>query len=556
MLMNKARAAKATKAPEKPKPAENEIPEVSDFLKDRDYAGAIALLEFKRQQSPSDVSNLEWLAYAYFHAGDPEKALDTYRYLLRRESDPDPTYHTFAAACLFYLGQYDEAEEEAKKGPKTKLHTRVLFHCAHKQNDEAKLMTYHQQLTDSVEDQLSLASIHYLRSHFQEATDIYKRLLLENREHLALNVYVALCYCKLEYYDVSLEILNVYLQSYPDSPLAINLKACNHFRLYNGAAAEAELKKLQDHVGKGGSFEDNDLIRHNLVVFRGGENAMKVLPPLRGFPPEAKLNLVVHYLRNGKPHDAFTIVKEIEPSTPTEYILKGVTHAIIGQQEQDGAEHLKMAQQCFQIVGSSSSECDTIPGRQSMASCFFLLKQFEDVLTYLKSVADFCGEDDAFHWNYGIATAATGDYKTAEESFMKIQSPEYRTEYCYLAWMARCFINNGKASLAWELYAEMDTNDESFALLQLIANDCYKVGAFFYATKAFDVLERLNPHTTEYWEGKRGAAAGVFQMVIAGKEAPETLSEVLDMLQYSSNPQVELFVRAITRWGNDNGVRL
>ena len=41
----------------------------------------------------------------------------------------------------------------------------------------------------------------------QEATDIYKRLLLENREYLALNVYVALCYCKLDYYDVSLEIL-------------------------------------------------------------------------------------------------------------------------------------------------------------------------------------------------------------------------------------------------------------------------------------------------------------------------------------------------------------
>ena len=29
--------------------------------------------------------------------------------------------------------------------------------------------------------QLSLASIHYMRSHFQEATDIYKRLLLEHR---------------------------------------------------------------------------------------------------------------------------------------------------------------------------------------------------------------------------------------------------------------------------------------------------------------------------------------------------------------------------------------
>jgi hypothetical protein len=35
---------------------------------------------------------------------------------------------------------------------------------------------------------------------------------LENREDLALNVYVAMCYYKLDYYDVSLEILAVYLQ--------------------------------------------------------------------------------------------------------------------------------------------------------------------------------------------------------------------------------------------------------------------------------------------------------------------------------------------------------
>jgi intraflagellar transport protein 56 len=98
------------------------------------------------------------------------------------------------------------------QGSSTKLQTRILFHCAHKHNDESKLMMYHQQLSETTEDQLSLAAIHYLRSHFQEATDIYKRLLLENREFLALNVYVALCYCKLDYYDVSLEILAVYLQ--------------------------------------------------------------------------------------------------------------------------------------------------------------------------------------------------------------------------------------------------------------------------------------------------------------------------------------------------------
>ena len=46
-----------------------------------------------------------------------------------------------------------------------------------------------------------------------QATDIYKRLLLESRDDLALNVYVAMCYYKLDYYDVSLEILAVFLQA-------------------------------------------------------------------------------------------------------------------------------------------------------------------------------------------------------------------------------------------------------------------------------------------------------------------------------------------------------
>lgn len=42
-------------------------------------------------------------------------------------------------------------------------------------------MSFHQNLEDVTEDQLSLASIHYMRFHYQEAIDIYKRLLLQNR---------------------------------------------------------------------------------------------------------------------------------------------------------------------------------------------------------------------------------------------------------------------------------------------------------------------------------------------------------------------------------------
>jgi intraflagellar transport protein 56 len=46
-----------------------------------------------------------------------------------------------------------------------------------------------------------------------------------------------------------------------------------------------------------------------------------------------------------------------------------------------------------------------------MASCFFLLKQFDDVLVYLKSIKNYFQTDDDFNWNYAIANAYSGDYK-------------------------------------------------------------------------------------------------------------------------------------------------
>lgn len=91
---------------------------------------------------------------------------------------------------------------------------------------------------------VSIANYLDLRNHFEDATEIYKRLLIDNRDYHALNVYVGLCYYKLDYYDVALEILNTYLTKYPNSIIAVNLKACCHYQLYNGKAAEAELKSL------------------------------------------------------------------------------------------------------------------------------------------------------------------------------------------------------------------------------------------------------------------------------------------------------------------------
>jgi intraflagellar transport protein 56 len=149
-----------------------------------------------------------------------------------------------------------------------------------------------------------------------------------------------------------------------------------------------------------------------------------------------------------------------------------------------------------------------------MASCFMLLKQFDDVLIYLTSIQQYSYNDDIFQYNYGVALCAAGRFKEAEEALLAVTSSIFRLEYCYLAHLSRCYIMNGKAREAWKLYIHMESTNttESFAMLILIANDCYKVGAFFFAAKAFDVLGRLEPGT-DYWDGKRGACCGVFQQV-------------------------------------------
>eukprot|EP00392_Amoebophrya_sp_AT5.2_P013244 g13360.t1 len=502
-------------------------PNVHEYLDKCDYVGAQTILAFDKQSTGGENIPM-WLAYAAFHNGDYKVALENYEEIIAKHKSVgkavDPVVFLYMGCCQYALQQYEQAESCAHKceAENNSLKKRLLFHVAHKRNNESLMMQMHSSLSDSCEDQLCLAAVQFLRSHFQEATDMYKRILVDNREHLALNVYIAACYYKLDYYD-----------------------------LYNGKAAEAELKVLQQQ-SETPVFQEHDLLRHNICV----------LPPLLDIIPEARLNLVIYYLKYSQDYEeAYNLIKDLEPSIPREYILKGVVYACLGNsvcfgQKTGSREHLKIAQGLFQLVGASASECDTIPGRQCMASCFFLLKQFEDVLVYLKSIKAYFTSDDDFNWNYGITCANVGEYKEAREAFMMITSEKYRNEFTYLSWLARCYIMNGEPQFAWETYVRMDTNNDSFNLLHVIANDCYKMGQFYYACKAFDVLERLDPDP-EFWEGKRGAAVGLFQQVVAGKETPERLQEVVNLLRATSNPQVEYIInRVMKKWAKENRVRL
>ena len=71
-------------------------------------------------------------------------------------------------------------------------------------------------------------------------------------------------------------------------------------------------------------------------------------------------------------------------------------------------------------------------------------------------------------------------------------------------------------SLIW-CYSFLLIHYWSLIDLSTSMSSSFQMGQFYYAAKAFDVLERLDPNP-EYWEGKRGACVGVFQMIIAGHE--------------------------------------
>lgn len=160
-----------------------------------------------------------------------------------------------------------------------------------------------------------------------------------------------------------------------------------------------------------------------------------------------------------------------------------------------------------------------------------------------QSIRSYFTGDDDFNWNYGLALAATGKYREAEEALAAVQREGYRfvfvgvvvskrrgtawqrgarasthpslyedpaglyvhmrqcLQQCvaglpcrfdpvYLGWRARCLVLSGRPQAAWELHSAAQAAGQAaavaeagYALLQQIADDCYRMGAFYYAVK-------------------------------------------------------------------------
>ncbi|XP_071443337.1 intraflagellar transport protein 56 isoform X2 [Hetaerina americana] len=441
----------------------------------------------------------------------------------------------------------------AEKSSASGLKSRLQLHLANRFADDKKAFELEQKMGELIEDKLSVASLNFLKAHYQEALDVYKEILLDHREYLAIKVYEAYCYYKNGYLDKAQEALHAYLQHYPDSVIANNLKACIYYQLDDAKAAEMELKILKDQTSASVTCY-RDLINHNSVVFQRGENALQILSPLVGIIPEARLNLVIYHILQDDIAEAYNLMKDVNASQHSEYILKGIIHAIIGHKN-GSPEDTEIAQQYFLAVGNSGSERDTVQGRECMASFFFLLHQFDEVNCYLNAIRSHHHGDDIFNFNYAQAKSAIGSYKEAEEAFQLVQSEKLKNDYTFISLLARCYIMNKKPQNAWELYLKMEASPESFSLLQLIANDCYKMGHFYHSAKAFDMLERFDPNP-EYWEGKRGACIGIFQKVIACEEPKSILKEAIQLLKTSNKPGVEHMIKVIKSWAKENRINV
>jgi intraflagellar transport protein 56 len=58
------------------------MPSLQDFIKDRDFTGAMTLLELQKTAARDETLSL-WLAYSAFHAGEYKKAIEIYDELMR-----------------------------------------------------------------------------------------------------------------------------------------------------------------------------------------------------------------------------------------------------------------------------------------------------------------------------------------------------------------------------------------------------------------------------------------------------------------------------------------
>lgn len=545
----KPQTKQATDTKQEGKPVETTEERIQNSIETRDYMGAVTFIEFIRDElnQPYTREIALWHGYCLFHCGQYTDAIELYEKLLQQDPT-DAVLHLYISSCHFYNQDYEEARAAALRGPECDFRTRLIFHIAHQMNDEEELFKAHSQLVGTLENQLSLAAIHYLRSHYSDAVEIYERLLLQHPDFLALNVYIAMCQFKLDQWEESNEAVDIYLGSNSDSAVALNLKSCDYLRLFDPDIAESQLLQIKKFSSAAYDFVDA-LVNHNLCIFKDGVDGFTVLPKLISAVPEARYNLAVMYMRDNNPKEANEILQDYQPIEMNETILKGTVLLALGQLNSE-ASQIEEANSIFAEIGGLENVKDTIQGRQCLASTKFIVGEYDETLRVLQTIEEFVSEVDEYNYDKGITLCSLSKWAEAERYLLQVKNPAYTKEIYYTSWLCRCFINNQKPDAAWNLYVDAVTTEDSKTLLRIIAADCFAAGFYYYAMRAYDVMAKYDtdPH---FRDGLIASAVGVFRSVLTKKETPEKLTEVVNAL--SSEPEAAQVLHVIQQYALDSG---
>ena len=531
-----------------PQPETNEQ-FILQAIESRDYSGSATFIDFiiDELHLPYTKDLALWKGYSLFHLGDYTKAIDVYNQLLKEDPD-DTNLYLYIASCLYYNQEFDEAQMYSEKGPSCDFRTRLLFHIAHKRDDDQQLLKSHSELVGTLENQLSLAAIHYMRTHYQDAIEIYERILQQHPDFIALYVYIAMCQYKLDLFQEANDSVDQYLAVNSDSAVGLNLKACAYLRLFEASIAESQILQIQKFSSATYSFVDT-LIKHNVVVFHNGEDGFTVLPPMVDSLPEARFNLIVLYMRESNSQEAFNLLQDFKPLEINEQILRATVLLAFGQLTSDTSQ-VEEANSIFSQIGEMDVIKDTVPGRQCLATAKFINGEYQEALRVLNTIEEHLEGVDEFYFNKAMSLASLQRWAEAERYFLLVKNTYYTSEIFYQSWLCRCYIMNKKPESAWNIYNESTKSEDAKVLLQIISNDCYVNGFYYYAMKAYDVLSKFERDETMR-DGMIASAVGVFRSVLSSKETPDKLYDVLSTL--ASEPEAEDTLQIIQNYIETSG---
>ena len=97
------------------------------------------------------------------------------------------------------------------------------------------------------------------------------------------------------------------------------------------------------------------------------------------------------------------------------------------------------------------------------------------------------------------------------------------------------------ADEAWECYLQTEDEHISSEILQLIGNDCYKLGGnmFLFSARAFHELLKMDS-CQDYTDALLGSSVGVLKNnLISGETETDSLLEVVNMLEEQSQQKCQ-----------------